>query len=203
MRKNNRLRLAVFTGLLFVVLSGAQVLAQGAQPAEPARPAAWAVAIEKESLPNLHKVSDALYRGAQPEDEGYKTLVEMGVKSLVNLRSLHSGRDEAKEAKIKYNRIVFNPFHPEDEDLVEFLKIMANPKNHPVFVHCKHGADRTGMMVAFYRIVIQGWTKEDAIKEMKEGGFGFHSVWKNLIGFIQKADIEKLKEAAGIEKKTK
>ena len=203
MRKNNRLRLAVFTSLMFVVLSAAQVLAQGAQPAEAVRPVAWAVAVEKEGLPNLHKVSDALYRGAQPEDEGYKTLVEMGVKSIVNLRSLHSGRDEAKEAKIKYNRIVFNPFHPEDEDLVEFLKIMANPKNHPVFMHCKHGADRTGMMVAFYRIVIQGWTKEDAIKEMKEGGFGFHSVWKNLIKYIQKADVEKLKEAAGIEKKTK
>ncbi|MBW1811797.1 MAG: dual specificity protein phosphatase family protein [Deltaproteobacteria bacterium] len=203
MKKNNRLRLVVFTAGLLVVFGCGQVLAQLAQPAETARPAAWAIAVEKEGLPNLHKVSDALYRGAQPEDEGYETLEMMGGKALVNLRSMHSGRSEIKETKIKYNRIVFNPFHPEDEDLIEFLKIMADPKNHPVFVHCKHGSDRTGMMVVFYRIVIQGWTKEDAIKEMKEGGFGFHSVWKNLILFIQNADIEKFKKAAGIESKTK
>ena len=44
-------------------------------------------------------------------------------------------------------------------------------------MHCQQGADRTGTMMAFYRIAVQGWPKDDAIAEMKNGGYGFHSIW--------------------------
>ena len=67
-----------------------------------------------------------------------------------------------------------------------------------MFVHCQHGSDRTGTMCALYRIAVCGWTKEDALKEMQEGGFGFHGVWQNLLDFINKLDIEKIKQEAGI-----
>jgi protein tyrosine/serine phosphatase len=96
-------------------------------------------------------------------------------------------------------RIVFNVFHPEMKDVVRFLRLAGDPARRPVFVHCKHGADRTGMMVAFYRIVRQGWTKKQAIREMVHGGFGFHSIWDHLIGFVRDADIDKLRARLRID----
>jgi hypothetical protein len=68
-----------------------------------------------------------------------------------------------------------------------------------VLVHCHHGADRTGTMCALYRIAIQGWTKEDAIQEMVQGGYGFHEMWINLPDWIDKLDIESMKKEAGIK----
>jgi len=67
----------------------------------------------------------------------------------------------------------------------------------PVFFHCKHGADRTGTMCAVYRIAVCGWSKDEAIAEMTQGGFGYHTVWTNLIKFIRKLDVEDVKRRAG------
>ena len=78
---------------------------------------------------------------------------------------------------------------------------MGDPGRLPVFVHCRQGADRTGMMCAMYRIVVCGWTKPEAIDEMKNGGFDFNPVWDNLVSFIEKADVEKLEREAGIGSK--
>ena len=75
-------------------------------------------------------------------------------------------------------------------------KIVTNPKRIPVLVHCQHGADRTGIICALYRIIIQGWTKEDAIKEMNQGGFGFHQIWNNLVKWIENLDIEAIRKKA-------
>ena len=77
------------------------------------------------------------------------------------------------------------------------LRLLSDESQGPFLVHCQHGADRTGLVVAMYRIVFQGWTKEDAIAEMVDGGFGYHSIWSNLIQFIKKADIEKIKKEVG------
>ncbi|MCP4369159.1 MAG: dual specificity protein phosphatase family protein [Deltaproteobacteria bacterium] len=66
-------------------------------------------------------------------------------------------------------------------------------------VRCQHGADRTGTMCALYRVAVQGWTKEEAIREMTEGGFGFHEVWKILPSWIKELDIESIRKDAGIQ----
>ena len=81
------------------------------------------------------------------------------------------------------------------------LKIVTNPKRTPVLVRCQHGADSTGTMVALYRIVVQGWTKESAITEMKEGGFGFHGIWDNLIKWIEALNIKEIRDKTGIKGK--
>ena len=78
--------------------------------------------------------------------------------------------------------------------MVKFLKTVTDENVQPVFVHCKHGADRTGTMVAIYRIVVEGWSKEDAIKEMRQGGFGYHEVWKMLPEFIRELNVEEIKK---------
>jgi protein tyrosine phosphatase (PTP) superfamily phosphohydrolase (DUF442 family) len=161
------------------------------------RPAKWAKAVKLKGAPNLHKVSDILYRSAQPSKEGMKNLKDMGIKTIVNLRSFHSDRDEIGDTKLQYEHIYMKAWHPEKKEVIRFIKIVSDPKNQPVLVHCQHGADRTGTMCAVYRMVFQDWSKEDAIEEMKEGGYNFHSVWVNLEPWIKKLDVEKLKKEIG------
>ncbi len=172
--------------------------AYGAEMSQTHRPAHWALPMQMEGLPNLHKVSDRLYRSAQPSAEGMKNLKAMGIETVVNLRSLHSDRDEIGEAGLTYERIYMKAWHAEEEDVVRFLRIITNSKRGPVLVHCQHGADRTGTMCAVYRVAVQGWTKEEAIKEMAQGGFGFHGIWGNLVQWIDRLDIERIRKRAGI-----
>jgi protein tyrosine/serine phosphatase len=158
----------------------------------------WAQSLELPGVPNFHKVSDDLYRGAQPSSEGMKQLEKLGIKTIVNLRSVHSDRDEIKNTGLAYEHIRMTMWNPEDKDIVRFLKIVTDCKNTPVFVHCQFGSDRTGTMCAIYRIAVEGWNKNEAIDEMTKGGFGFHSIWSNLIDYIQKLDIDKIKDTVGI-----
>lgn len=165
------------------------------------RPPSWAAELKSPGLANFYRVSPVLLRGAQPDAAGFKTLEEMGVKTVVNLRFFHDDGDvKPKDSKLDFKRIHFTPVFPEDADMVKFLKIVIDPDKQPVFVHCQHGSDRTGTMCALYRIAIQGWSKEDAIQEMRDGGYGFHEdYFKNLLGYLKHLDIEKIKKKAGIE----
>ena len=89
-------------------------------------------------------------------------------------------------------------WNPHTEDAVRFLRIVTDSNCTPVFVHCKHGSDRTGTMCAIYRITVQGWSKNQAIEEMTKGGFGFHRIWNNLVKYVRKLDIEQIKQNAGL-----
>jgi protein tyrosine/serine phosphatase len=149
------------------------------------------------SLPgcgNLYKVSDVLYRGEQPTAEGFKELEKLGIKTVVNLRSLHSDRDKLEGTGLGYEHIRMEAWDPEPEQVKAFLEIVTNPEKQPVFVHCMHGSDRTGTMVAVYRMVIEGWDTEKSLDEMRNGPFGFHEIWTGLPEFIQKIDIKALQE---------
>ena len=152
----------------------------------------WAEPITLAGLPNLHKVSENLYRGAQPTEEGFENLKKLGIKTIVNLRDLHSDKSKIADSNFVYEQIDTKAWHPENEDVSRFLKIVSDESKQPVFVHCQYGSDRTGAMCAIYRIVIEGWSKQQAIDEMTNGGFGFHKAWKNLITYIEKLDTEKI-----------
>jgi protein tyrosine/serine phosphatase len=185
-----------------MVLAGGWVLAPAAFAAETAaaasRPEGYAKPLAGDGLSNFFQVSNVLYRGAQPSAEGMKTLEKMGIRTVVNLRSMHSDRKKLKGTSLKYVHIPINTFNVKEEHVVAFLKVMADPANHPVFLHCQHGADRTGMMSAFYRIMFEGWSREDAMREMLEGGYGFHSVWKNILSFLKNADLDRIRKKAGL-----
>ncbi|MBN2217126.1 MAG: dual specificity protein phosphatase family protein [Pirellulales bacterium] len=169
-------------------------------PTAPSRPTNWAEPVTLNGVPNLHKVSDALYRSAQPTGVGMKNLKEkLGIKTIVNLRSFNSDRDELGQTGLGYEHITMKTWHPEKKEVVRFLQIVADPKRQPVLVHCQHGADRTGTMCAIYRIAVQDWSKDEAIQEMREGGYGFHKVWSNLPKWIDSLDIEKIKQNAGMD----
>jgi protein tyrosine phosphatase (PTP) superfamily phosphohydrolase (DUF442 family) len=124
-------------------------------------------------LPNLGEVSSTLYRGAQPTQEGFQKLAEMGVGIVVDLRE--RGREVERQQVVKlgmrYVAIPWYCFHPEDKDLARFLRLLRDNRGKKVFVHCQTGDDRTGMMIAAYRMAEQGWTAEEAMKEMVAYGF--------------------------------
>lgn len=169
---------------------------------EPAvdRPEAWAVPVALEGVPNLHKVSEDLYRSAQPSRQGMRRLKQLGIETIVNLRSFHSDRDEIRDTGLAYEHIYMKAWHPERKEVVRFLQIVSNPKRTPVLVHCLHGADRTGTMCAVYRIAVQGWTKEEAIREMTGGGYNFHTTFDNLPAWIMNLDIASIRKEAGIKR---
>ena len=166
------------------------------------RPLNWAQPVGKtqlhQGLPNLFQVSPVLYRSAQPTAEGLNLLnqnlaVSYGlpkeIKTVVNLRNNEGDGALVVPTGVRYEQIPFDTWQVKETDVVRFLKIVRNPNNQPVLLHCKHGADRTGMMTAIYRIVEQGWRKQDAIAEMAQGGFGYHPIWSNLIRYIEHMDV--------------
>ena len=129
-------------------------------------------------LPNLHKISDTLYRGAQPLTGYAKKLGELGVKTIVNLRGEDEiSRDEQKEAEtagLRYFNISMPGLSaPSDEQVSRAMAIIDNPENQPVFIHCKRGSDRTGTIAAVYRISHEGWNAERALTEAKRYGMSW------------------------------
>jgi protein tyrosine phosphatase (PTP) superfamily phosphohydrolase (DUF442 family) len=146
------------------------------------------------ALPNYGVVEPTqLHRGGQPDASGLDELESKGIKTVIHLRARNL---KNYKGKLKRFFIPFNPYQPKDKVVIEFLKVIGNQTHHPVFVHCFHGADRTGMLCAIYRIVIQKWDKEEAIEEMKK--YGFHFWHKSLIDYIRNMDIESIKKEAGL-----
>jgi protein tyrosine phosphatase (PTP) superfamily phosphohydrolase (DUF442 family) len=131
---------------------------------------------------NFARVSPALWRGAQPTREGFAALQRMGVRTVVNLRELHDDRALMAGLGLGYARLPFNPTEPSDALVSQFLQIVADPANQPVFVHCQAGADRTGTLVVAYRVMVQGWPVSEAVKEMPR--FGFHNLWTDLLRYL-------------------
>ena len=154
----------------------------------------WATKIELPGVTNFHKVSDDLYRGAQPTNEGMKELEKLGIKTIVNFRSEHPDKEELKNTHLNYVYIPLTTDDPDIKDIAFFLKVINDSSNLPVFVHCRYGADRTGMMCAIYRTIEQNWTRQEAVEEMTKGGFGFHSIWTNLADYVKKMDIDEIRQ---------
>lgn len=160
----------------------------------------WAERMDLPGLPNLHKVSDGLYRGAQPTAEGMKQLDKFGIKTVVNLRFLISDRRMLKGTQLDYEHINTTTFTTETKDVIRFLKIATDQERTPVFVHCHRGVERTGVMCAAYRIVVQGWSKQEAIEEMTKGGFTSRPIKKNLLDYLRKMDVDRITRDAGLRK---
>jgi protein tyrosine phosphatase (PTP) superfamily phosphohydrolase (DUF442 family) len=184
---------------LFLVACGASapqphVAAPEAMAQAPmARPARWAQPLARDGVPNLHEVAPGLYRSAQPTPDGLRALPSLGVRTVVNLRSMHSDRDALAGVPVSYEPIPMVAWKAEEDELVAFLRIATDPAKQPVLVHCQHGADRTGTAIAMYRMVVQGWSREDAIDEMTHGGFGYHEEWSNLVAFLEKVDVDRVR----------
>jgi len=131
-------------------------------------------------------------------DDGFAELKAMGLRTVINLRTFHSDRRECAAAGLDYVKIPAQAWEAEEEEVVAFLEAAIDPNRLPVFVHCQHGADRTGLMCAVYRIAVQGWSRDEAISEMTKGGFGYHAIWQNLVQYLREFDIDAVRKKAGI-----
>ncbi len=167
-------------GTLFILSALVLASAAGAR----AQQAGGATAARAEAeLPNFHQVNASLYRGAQPRPGGLRKLAAMGVKTVINLRAEDEhAQEEEREARSLGLRYFAIPMRregrPTREQLERALALIGSADNQPVFVHCKRGADRTGTVVAVYRITHDGWTAEQALDEAKHYGMGWWQVKK-------------------------
>ncbi len=184
---------------LLTVLGGSSTT----QAANKPRPSQWATPVAASpGLPNFYRVNSSLYRSAQPSKDGFVFLdkrlslgkEDLPIKTILSLRAFDDDTPLIpKLSALHLEHISFRTWHPEDKDVVKFLRIAATPAMQPVLVHCQHGSDRTGSMMAIYRIAIEGWTKAQAIDEMVNGGYGFHPIWQNLKRYINKLDVDAIK----------
>ncbi len=129
------------------------------------------------SIANFHQVDEQLWRGGQPGPEGLKELEDKGIKTIISFcgEESESGIQEKETAESMgmnfYNLPLSVYQRPSDEIVLSFLDIVLTPDNQPVFVHCSSGRDRTGAMVAVYRILVYDWTIKQAYQEAKKYGF--------------------------------
>src|SRR4051812_45461043 len=122
---------------------------------------------------NFDKVNDGLYRGAQPDKEAFANLAKMGIRTVVNLRLEKDEKEKllVEAAGMKYVAVPMANFGaPSDEQLAKVMAVLDDPAYKPVFVHCRRGADRTGTVVAAYRISREGWTNDKALDEARSHG---------------------------------
>ncbi len=138
--------------------------------------AATAEAKTVEDIPNLFKMSDNLYRGGRVTDAGMKQLKKMGVTTILNVENDEEAIAIDKKFAAKYGlRYISVPFEtfkkPSDAKVDHVLKLLQDRSLGPIYLHCKHGRDRTGMLMGLYRVEADGWHPKAAYKEMKDRGF--------------------------------
>ncbi len=166
------------------------------------RPAEWGQKVIGSELDNFYKIDDKVYRSEQPDDDAMEEIENFGIKQVLNLRNFHSDNDEAEDTKLILEKVKMNASEVNQEQIVQALQIINNSKG-PTLVHCWHGSDRTGVVIASYRIVCQNWTKEKAIDEMRHGGYGYHAtIYPNLVKLLKNLDVEKIKKVLDGTKKS-
>ncbi|WP_373684267.1 dual specificity protein phosphatase family protein [Acinetobacter sp. YH12045] len=148
------------------------------------RPQHWGKVVHQQH--NFYQISPTLFRSEQPDADLAPVLREQHIDVIINLRSRHHDPERLKNAidmqKIKFVHIPIHTWQIDREDLLAVMKTIkvAEQQQQKVLIHCYHGSDRTGASVAMYRIIFQHWSIEEAKREMKQGGYGFHPIWKNI-----------------------
>src|SRR6266849_5838727 len=131
-----------------------------------------------QGIKNFYQVDDHVYRGAQPTDEGFQYLSQIGVKTVIDLRETDE-RSKAEEAAVvvagmKYVNVPMTGKTPPTEaEIGRILGILEDGSAGPVFVHCKRGADRTGAVIASYRVDHDHWDNGRALSEAMARGMSF------------------------------
>jgi len=140
-------------------------------------------------LPNFKIVNDRILRGGQPSDDGFKKLAERGVKTVVDLRWIneHSIPHEKEIVEADGMRFISVPMKglsaPTQEQMTKVLSILEDSNSWPVFIHCRRGSDRTGTVLACYRISHDHWQNQKALEEAK--AYGLSSFERAMRSFIQ------------------
>ncbi len=138
-------------------------------------------------IDEFHAVSPGIYRGAVPGVNGLQALAKFGVKTIINLKTNFTGDDERRIAESLGMQYVAKPMvpflRPQDRDMAEILRILADGSQHPVFVHCRHGQDRTGLVIGLYRVFVENWSPAAAYDEMLR--YNFHPELSALQSYFE------------------
>jgi protein tyrosine phosphatase (PTP) superfamily phosphohydrolase (DUF442 family) len=133
-------------------------------------------------LPRFHEVSERLYRGAQPLDHGISKLHEIGVNTVINLRGpndlTRAEETEARALGLNYFNIALPGWgRPQDDRIARIMELINAPESGRVFIHCRAGVDRTGLIVAIYRMTHDGWSSDRALAEAERLGMRRTQLW--------------------------
>ena len=158
------------------------------------RPAEWGQQIQKAS--NFYKISDVVYRSEQPSAELIPELKQQNIDIIVNLRSRDKDKTTLQGQPFELVHVPIHTWAIDRNDLLQVMKTIqaAKQQNKKVLIHCYHGSDRTGASVAMYRIIFESWSTEDALKEMKHGGYGFHPIWVNIDNLFTSENIQWIRQ---------
>lgn len=137
-------------------------------------------------ITNFGRVDERVYRGAQPDGIGMASLKQLGIKSIINLRMsndvLNAELEQARNYSILYTNVPLAGFgRPTDEQIRQVLSLIDTLPS-PVFIHCQHGCDRTGTIIACYRIKHDGWSSDTALQEAKRYGLSFFE--RGMRGYV-------------------
>ncbi|MFJ4607550.1 phosphatase domain-containing protein [Pseudomonas atacamensis] len=186
-------RVRFFPALCFSLVALLHGIAARAADATASRPAEWAQPVEAQF--NLFRMSPTLYRSALPSPGAVPLLNDLHVVTVINFLP-DADSDWLSAPGIKQVQLPYRTNHVDDSDVLKALRaIQSAEADGPVLMHCKHGSDRTGLMAAMYRVVVQGWSKEQALKEMTEGGFGDSQHFHDSVRYVMQADVDRLHEA--------
>lgn len=159
------------------IAAACALLAQQSAERTPANSVEHQAFAQKSSVAgvtNFGQVNANLVRGAQPTEEGFEQLAKMGVAIVVDLRDDGSQeRPEVTKLGMQFVSIPWHCYGPQDESIAAFLSLVRSNPDKKIFVHCRLGTDRTGMMIAAYRMSQQGWSAHEARREMEAFGFSF------------------------------
>jgi tyrosine-protein phosphatase SIW14 len=189
MRAFRRLSIVSTSTIAVVIALAILSVAQTTEPQETTKTP------PKIRIKNFGSINETFFRGAQPKEQDYADLAAMGIKTVIDLqRNGHEEEQSLVEAQgMKFFRIpMSDSAQPAPGQAEEFLKLVNDPANHPVFVHCAGGRHRTGAMSAIYRITRDGWSADQAYLEMKrydfEYGMGHGSLKRYVYEFYSKLD---------------
>jgi protein tyrosine/serine phosphatase len=145
----------------------------------------------------LHQVTPDLFRSSQPDKKDLADLQALGIRSILNLREHHHDRSVKGFDRLQLATVEMDAGEVTPQQVFQALRILRDaPK--PALIHCWHGSDRTGVVVAAYRMVFQNWTAEAAIDEMKAGDFGYHArTYPNLLKLLRSLDAAQWRKDLG------
>jgi tyrosine-protein phosphatase SIW14 len=182
--KGKLLSACAVTVLAMSVSSGAAAAGAGDASAR----AAGNVAASRIQIANFGKLNANYYRGEQPVGRDYADLAALGIRTVIDLQADGDNADERQRveaAGMTFHRIPMTTHvAPSDEQITDFLQIVNDPARQPVYVHCKGGKHRTGVMTAVYRMEQDGWTSQRAFQEMKQYKFGMDFLHPEFKQFV-------------------
>lgn len=185
--------LVFFGALLALPLSMAWAATTAPVPGQTVRQANWAQPLDTRI--NLYRMAPDLYRSALPSASDLPQLQALGIVTVINF---YQRGDEQwlKDPKVRQVHLPLRTDRIDDSDVLEVLRSLRQAQSHGrVLIHCKHGQNRTGLIAAMYRVIYQNWSKEQALAEMRNGGFGGQERMDDAERYLRDADIPALRSA--------